>query len=105
MLDLVALAEKNNLRLPREFGLLIKQQLYFDRYTRILAPTLDPLRDSRIGLQRKASGEEQVKYLYIIELWYLWNKNSKIVENKKFFLYLSLRNLDSNRCAVSKLRM
>eukprot|EP00612_Vaucheria_litorea_P001765 CAMPEP_0171454108 /NCGR_PEP_ID=MMETSP0945-20130129/1532_1 /TAXON_ID=109269 /ORGANISM="Vaucheria litorea, Strain CCMP2940" /LENGTH=473 /DNA_ID=CAMNT_0011979077 /DNA_START=299 /DNA_END=1720 /DNA_ORIENTATION=+ len=54
LLDLVSLSEKNNLRLPREFGLIVKQQLYFDRYTRILAPTLDPLRDSRIGLQRKA---------------------------------------------------
>ncbi|CAN0394724.1 unnamed protein product, partial [Laminaria digitata] len=36
-----------------EFGLLIKQQLYFDRYTKILAPTLDPLRDSRIQMQMK----------------------------------------------------
>ena len=36
-----------------EFGLLIKQQLYFDRYTKILAPTLDPLRDSRMQMQMK----------------------------------------------------
>jgi hypothetical protein len=43
---------------PREFGLLIKQQLYFDRYTRILAPTLDPLRDSRIGLQKAAAATD-----------------------------------------------
>ncbi|KAG5180526.1 hypothetical protein JKP88DRAFT_239866 [Tribonema minus] len=60
LLDLVSVAESNNLRLQREFGLLIKQQLYFDRYTRILAPTLDPLRDSRIGLQKKAAKESGV---------------------------------------------
>lgn len=41
-----------------EFGLLIKQQLYFDRYTRILAPTLDPLRDARIQMQMKVVEEE-----------------------------------------------
>lgn len=41
-----------------EFGLLIKQQLYFDRYTKILAPTLDPLRDSRMQMQMK--GQEAV---------------------------------------------
>lgn len=39
--------------LTSEFGLLIKQQLYFDRYTKILAPTLDPLRDSRMQMQMK----------------------------------------------------
>ena len=43
---------------PPEFGLLIKQQLYFDRYTKILAPTLDPLRDSRIQMQTKVEGEK-----------------------------------------------
>jgi aarF domain-containing kinase len=36
--------------LHREFGLLIKQALYLDRYTRILAPDVDVLRDSRINL-------------------------------------------------------
>ncbi|CAM9283534.1 unnamed protein product [Discosporangium mesarthrocarpum] len=55
LLDLVSVSEANGLKLPREFGLLIKQQLYFDRYTRILAPTLDPLRDSRLQLQNRAS--------------------------------------------------
>jgi len=27
---------------------LLKQALYFDRYQKLLAPTLDPLRDSRV---------------------------------------------------------
>ncbi|CAM9305705.1 unnamed protein product [Ascophyllum nodosum] len=50
LLDIVGVAENNGLKLPREFGLLIKQALYFDRYTRLLAPDLDPLRDDRVTL-------------------------------------------------------
>ncbi|CAN0331826.1 unnamed protein product, partial [Ectocarpus sp. 12 AP-2014] len=53
LLDLVSVSRDNGLKLPREFGLLIKQQLYFDRYTKILAPTLDPLRDSRMQMKMK----------------------------------------------------
>merc|ERR1712194_480124 len=41
LLDMVAVTEDNGLRLPREFGLLVKQSLYFDRYLKILAPGLD----------------------------------------------------------------
>ena len=48
MLQLVDVAEKNGLKLPREFGLLMKQALYFDRYQKVLAPDSDPLRDPRL---------------------------------------------------------
>lgn len=48
VLEIVQVAENNGLKLPREFGLLLKQALYFDRYQKLLAPTLDPLRDSRV---------------------------------------------------------
>ena len=48
VLEIVGVAENNGLKLPREFGLLLKQALYFDRYQKLLAPTLDPLRDSRV---------------------------------------------------------
>ena len=48
VLQIVAVAESNGLRLPREFGLLLKQSLYFDRYLKLLAPDLDPLRDERV---------------------------------------------------------
>ncbi|CAM9363395.1 unnamed protein product [Sphacelaria rigidula] len=57
LLDIVGVAENNGLKLPREFGMLIKQALYFDRYTRLLAPDLDPLRDDRVTLP---SGEGRV---------------------------------------------
>eukprot|EP00929_Paragymnodinium_shiwhaense_P038832 TRINITY_DN20467_c0_g1_i1.p1 TRINITY_DN20467_c0_g1~~TRINITY_DN20467_c0_g1_i1.p1 ORF type:complete len:316 (-),score=63.43 TRINITY_DN20467_c0_g1_i1:250-1197(-) len=49
VLDIAQLAGNNGLKLPREFGLLIKQALYFDRYTKILAPELDVMADSRIA--------------------------------------------------------
>ena len=42
-------AGNNGLKLPREFGLLIKQSLYFDRYTKLLAPELNMMSDDRIS--------------------------------------------------------
>jgi len=53
LLDMVAVTEDNGLRLPREFGLLVKQSLYFDRYLKILAPGLDVVGDSRVELGGK----------------------------------------------------
>ena len=51
-------AEGYGIRFPREFALLIKQVLYFDRYTQLLAPGLDVLSDERISMNRpSASGE------------------------------------------------
>jgi aarF domain-containing kinase len=35
LLEIVDVTEDNGLRLPREFGLLVKQSLYFDRYLKI----------------------------------------------------------------------
>ena len=50
LLDIVDVTENNGLKLPREFGLLVKQSLYFDRYLKILAPNLDVMSDTRVGL-------------------------------------------------------
>jgi len=47
-LNLVRIGETHGVRFPREFGLFLKQLLYFDRYTRILAPQLQVLSDERI---------------------------------------------------------
>lgn len=49
VLDFVDVAEGNGLKLPREFGLLVKQSLYFDRYLKILAPGLDVMGDDRVN--------------------------------------------------------
>lgn len=44
------MSESYGLRFPREFALLMKQLLYFDRYTRLLAPTMNMLQDQRITI-------------------------------------------------------
>lgn len=49
LLEVVDVTEDNGLKLPREFGLLVKQSLYFDRYLKILAPDLDVMSDARIS--------------------------------------------------------
>jgi aarF domain-containing kinase len=41
-------AEKHRLRLPRDFVLVTKQMLYFDRYAKKLAPKLNVFRDPRL---------------------------------------------------------
>jgi len=56
LLEVVRVAESNGLKLPREFALLVKQALYFDRYTKLLAPDLDPLRDERVAVGEFSSG-------------------------------------------------
>lgn len=55
LLELVEVTENNGLKLPREFGLLVKQSLYFDRYLKILAPNVDVMNDERVML----GGERQ----------------------------------------------
>lgn len=47
--QLVRIGEVHGVRFPREFGLFLKQLLYFDRYTRILAPSLQVFNDERIN--------------------------------------------------------
>lgn len=49
-LDVVRVSQSYGLRFPREFALLLKQLLYFDRYTRLLAPNLNMLQDQRISI-------------------------------------------------------
>jgi len=49
LLELVEITEDNGLKLPREFGLLVKQSLYFDRYLKILAPGIDVMNDTRVS--------------------------------------------------------
>lgn len=52
-LDLVRVSESYGLKFPREFALLMKQLLYFDRYTRLLAPNMNMLQDQRITIASK----------------------------------------------------
>ena len=62
LLEFVDVTENNGLKLPREFGLLVKQSLYFDRYLKILAPSVDVMNDSRVmlGGQAREGSEDKV---------------------------------------------
>jgi aarF domain-containing kinase len=51
VLDVIEIAEKRGLRFPREFALVIKQMLYFDRFVQELAPELDVFTDDRVNKQ------------------------------------------------------
>jgi aarF domain-containing kinase len=53
LLELVRVGEKHGIKFPREFALLLKQLLYFDRYNRLLAPQLKVFEDTRIDLGGK----------------------------------------------------
>jgi predicted unusual protein kinase regulating ubiquinone biosynthesis (AarF/ABC1/UbiB family) len=39
---------KHRMRMPRDFVLITKQMLYFDRYAKVLAPKLNIFRDPRV---------------------------------------------------------
>ncbi|WP_220385561.1 hypothetical protein, partial [Klebsiella pneumoniae] len=41
MMDMVAVGERHGIKFPRDFALLFKQMLYFDRFMRVLAPYTD----------------------------------------------------------------
>ena len=61
LLEFVDVTENNGLKLPREFGLLVKQSLYFDRYVKILAPSVDVMSDSRVKLGGESRDERTTK--------------------------------------------
>ncbi len=56
MINLVEVSERNGLKIPREFALLFKQMLYFDRYVRILAPELNIIESDDIQIKKVLPG-------------------------------------------------
>lgn len=50
MMDMVAIGERHGIHFPRDFALLMKQMLYFDRFMRVLTPYMDVFGDSRLQL-------------------------------------------------------
>jgi len=54
ILELVRVAERHAVKLPPDFGLLLRNVLYFDRYRAALAPELDVLNDPRVALRRRS---------------------------------------------------
>jgi len=60
---LVEVSEQNGLKIPREFALLFKQMLYFDRYIRLLAPDLDIMNPDIIKIYPDKNIFSDVKFL------------------------------------------
>jgi len=50
LMEMVKIGESHGLHFPREFALLLKQFLYFDRYVHLLAPEMDMFMDERLNL-------------------------------------------------------
>ena len=94
VLDIAQVAGNNGLKLPREFGLLIKQSLYFDRYTKLLAPELNMMSDDRISKFGAAEDVESGG-----EIWKLMDFCGEILHAQK----RSKKGLDDFLCKVSKL--
>jgi len=46
--DMMRVSVKHRMRMPREFVLVTKQMLFFDRYAKLLAPTLNVMSDPRL---------------------------------------------------------
>lgn len=63
LLKIVDVTEDNGLKLPREFGLLVKQSLYFDRYLKILAPGLDQSDVLAMGSSSSATEATEVEVI------------------------------------------
>lgn len=50
MLDMISIGERHGIHFPRDFALLFKQMLYFDRFMRVLAPYVDIYADQRLKM-------------------------------------------------------
>lgn len=48
LIQIIQVGETHGVKFPREFGLLMKQILYFDRYVKILSPEMNILNDERV---------------------------------------------------------
>ncbi|WP_206767376.1 MULTISPECIES: ABC1 kinase family protein [unclassified Psychrobacter] len=50
MLEIVSIGKAHGIHFPRDFALLTKQLLYFDRFMRTLAPDMDMFSDGRVQM-------------------------------------------------------
>lgn len=55
MMDLVGIGKRHGIHFPREFALLLKQLLYFDRYVRLLAIDSNIYFDDRLNISPEMS--------------------------------------------------
>lgn len=57
MLEIVEVGKRHGIHFPRDFALLTKQMLYFDRFMRTLAPDMDMFNDARVNLLGHSAAE------------------------------------------------
>lgn len=50
LLEMVEVGKRHGIHFPRDFALLTKQLLYFDRFMKVLAPEMDMFHDARIQM-------------------------------------------------------
>ncbi|MFW2176982.1 MULTISPECIES: ABC1 kinase family protein [unclassified Moraxella] len=50
LLEIVEVGKRHGIHFPRDFALLTKQLLYFDRFMKVLAPEMDMFHDARISM-------------------------------------------------------
>jgi len=59
MLEIVEVGKRHGIHFPRDFALLTKQMLYFDRFMRTLAPDMDMFSDQRVQMLGQAEKNKQ----------------------------------------------
>ena len=62
MMDMVGVGERHGIKFPRDFALLFKQMLYFDRFMRILAPYTDIYADQRLQMVQNIDPSLMLKH-------------------------------------------
>ncbi|EQC1448464.1 ABC1 kinase family protein [Acinetobacter baumannii] len=62
MMDMVAVGERHGIKFPRDFALLFKQMLYFDRFMCVLAPYTDIYADQRLKMVQNMEPASLLKH-------------------------------------------
>ena len=62
MMDMVAVGERHGIKFPRDFALLFKQMLYFDRFMRVRAPYTDIYADQRLKMVQNMEPASLLKH-------------------------------------------
>ncbi|MDS7934906.1 AarF/UbiB family protein [Acinetobacter sp. V91_7] len=62
MMDMVGVGERHGIKFPRDFALLFKQMLYFDRFMRVLAPYADIYADQRLKMVQNMEPASLLKH-------------------------------------------
>ncbi len=62
MMDMIGVGERHGIKFPRDFALLFKQMLYFDRFMRVLAPYTDIYADQRLKMVNNIESASLLKH-------------------------------------------